>query len=237
VPATIFCSSGPLVEGRMLNVHRGHLLQARLGAARFRDEFERALEACGPVALEPVERLGLRDLHVYDDPPTRRFKTLLNFEVPYARLDAILARMFERFVGDEREVVPKVYMSADDLRRCLDAGLELGGHGHRHRVLSRLTEEEQREEIAVPADYFRAAFGLSGMPWAYPWGFAGTWTATTARLLEDAGFACAATMVRAIVKPPDLQSRWELPRFDVKDVFDETGGLRPSPLAALFTAD
>jgi peptidoglycan/xylan/chitin deacetylase (PgdA/CDA1 family) len=237
VPATIFCSSGPLVEGRMLNVHRGHLLQARLGAARFREEFERELAACGPVALEPVERLGLRDLHVYDDPPTRRFKTLLNFEVPYADLDAILARMFERFVGDEHEIVPKVYMSAGDLRRCLDAGLELGGHGHRHRVHSRLTDAEQRQEIETPADYFRSEFGLSAMPWAYPWGFAGTWNGATPRLLEDAGFASGATMVRAIVKPSDLRWRWELPRFDVKDVFDETGNLRSEPLAPLFTAD
>jgi carbamoyltransferase len=237
VPATIFCSSGPLTDGRMLNVHRGHLLQARLGTARFREEFERALEAYGPLDLEPVERLGLRDLHVYDDAPTRRFKTLLNFEVPYAALDAILAGLFERFVGDERDIARRVYMSADDLRRCLDAGFELGGHGHRHRVHSRLSDEEQRQEIEQPAAFFRSELGLAAMPWAYPWGFAGTWNAATPRLLEDAGFACAATMVRAIVKPSDLRSRWELPRFDVKDVFDEAGHLRPAPLSALFTAD
>src|SRR5690606_13611698 len=65
VPATIFCSSARLAERSVLNVHRGHLLQARLGAARFRAELERALEACGPMELDSPERLGLRNLHVY----------------------------------------------------------------------------------------------------------------------------------------------------------------------------
>jgi hypothetical protein len=145
--------------------------------------------------------------------------------------------LFERVVGDEREIVPKVYMTADDLRRCLDAGLEIGGHGHRHRVHSRLSEAEQREEIGVPADYLRTELGLSAMPWAYPWGFAGTWNDATSRLLGDAGFTSAATMVRAIVKPSDLRARWELPRFDVKDVFDDSASLRSGPLAGIFTAD
>ena len=237
VPATVFCSSAPLVEGRLLNVHRAHLLQARLGATRFREEFERALAACGAVELDSPERLGLRHLHVYDDPDTRRFKTRLNFEVPYPVLDAILQRLSETFLGTDDELAPHVYMTAEDLRRCQDAGLEIGAHGHRHRVLARLNEEEQRTEIASAADYFRTAFGLSAMPWSYPWGFAGTWNDTTKRLLADAGFSSGTTMIRAIVKPADLRSRWEIPRFDVKDVFDERGNLHADRLRALFTAE
>jgi carbamoyltransferase len=237
VPATVFCSSAPLIDGRLLNVHRGHLLQARLGAARFREEFERALAACGSLSLDSPERLGLRNLHVYDDPATRRFKTLLNFEVPYPVLDAILERLSATFLGPDAELAPQVYMTPDDLRRCQDAGLEIGGHGHRHRVLARLHEEDQRTEVVTAADYFRMEFGLAAMPWSYPWGFAGTWNDTTKRLLAETGFASATTMIRAIVKPADLRARWEIPRFDVKDVFDERANLQAERLRALFTAD
>jgi hypothetical protein len=128
-------------------------------------------------------------------------------------------------------------MSAADIRRCRDAGLEIGGHGHQHRVQSRLSDGEQRHEIGVAADYFASEFGLTRMPWSYPWGFAGTWNETTKRLLAESGFASAATMVRAIVKPSDLRARWELPRFDVRDVFDEKANLKAERLRALFTAD
>ena len=237
VPATVFCSTAPLMDGRMLNVHRGHLLQARMGAARFREEFERALAAHGLVAFDSAERLGLRNLHVYDDEPTRRFKTLLNFEVPYPLLDEILARLCEEFVGRDADIVPKVYMSGDDIRRCQDAGLEIGGHGHQHRVHSRLSDAEQRTEIQTAADYLTQEFGLRRMSWSYPWGFAGTWNETTKQLLAESGFSSATTMIRAIVKPSDLRARWELPRFDVRDVFDEKANLRAERLRALFTAD
>ena len=70
-----------------------------------------------------------------------------------------------------------------------------------------------------------------------PGRFAGTWNDTTKRLLADAGFLSGTTMIRAIVKPADLHSRWEIPRFDVKDVFDERGNLQAERLRALFTAD
>ena len=225
------------MEGRVLSVHRSHLLQARLGAVRFREEFERALAARGPVELEPSERLGLRNMYAYDDEPTRRFKTLLNFELPYAVLDAVLRQLTEAFIGSDAEIAAQLYMTADDLRRCQDSGLQIGAHGHQHRVHSRLTDEEQREEMHRSADYFGGTFGLRGMPWSYPWGFAGSWTATTKVLLEASGFTSAVTMVRAIVKPSDLNARWELPRFDVRDVFDQKGALKGENIRALFSAD
>ena len=237
VPATVYCSSAPLMERQVLNVHRSHLLQARLGPVRFREEFELALAAHGPVELEPSERLGLRNMYAYDDEPTRWFKTLLNFELPYPVLDAVLRQLTEAFIGDDEEIAPRLYMTADDLRRCQDAGLQIGAHGHQHRVHSRLTDQEQRQEMRLSADYFSGTFGLRDMPWSYPWGFPGSWTATTKRLLEESGFSSAATMVRAIVKPSDLQARWELPRFDVRDVFDENGALKGENLRALFSAD
>jgi peptidoglycan/xylan/chitin deacetylase (PgdA/CDA1 family) len=176
-------------------------------------------------------------MYAYDDEPTRRFKTLLNFELPYPVLDVVLRGLTEAFIGNDDEIMPKLYMSADDLRRCQDAGLQIGAHGHQHRVHSRLTDEEQRREMRLSADYFSGTFGLRDMPWSYPWGFAGSWTASTTRLLEESGFSSAATMVRAIVKPSDLRAKWELPRFDVRDVFDDNAALKGDTIRALFSAD
>jgi len=51
------------------------------------------------------------------------------------------------------------------------------------------------------------------------------------------GLASATTKVRAITKPADLRGRWELPRYDVRDVFDDAGALVADKLSALFTAD
>jgi carbamoyltransferase len=237
VPATIYCCSAPLLEGVVLNVHRVHLLQAKLGLDRFREEFERVLGSRPPVALEPSTHPGLLGLYPYDDEATRRFKRLLNFDLPYRELDPVLHTLFERFIGSDAEIAPKLYLSDSDLRRCQDAGLEIGVHGHSHRVLSRLTEDEQRFELGTCVDHLREVCGMREVHASYPYGIDGSWNDATKRVAAALGLASASTKVRAIVKPSDLRGRWELPRYDVRDVFDASGTLVADRLSALFTAD
>ncbi len=44
-------------------------------------------------------------------------------------------------------------------------------------------------------------------------------------------------MGRRIVKPADLACLWEIPRFDVRDVFDSSNNLYADKLRALFTSE
>jgi carbamoyltransferase len=237
VPATVYCCSAPFLERTVLNVHRVHLLQARLGLERFRQAFEELLASRPPVAIEPITHPGLLGLYPYDDEPTRRFKRLLNFDLPYHELDPVLRILFERFIGQDEDIAPKLYLSASDLRACQDAGLEIGVHGHSHRVLSRLSEDEQRVELGTCVEYLRHTCGLTEVHASYPYGIDGSWNEATTRVAASLGLASASTKVRAITKPSDLKARWELPRYDVRDVFDASGTLVSDKLSALFTAD
>jgi peptidoglycan/xylan/chitin deacetylase (PgdA/CDA1 family) len=237
VPATVYCCSAPLLERSVLNVHRVHLLQAKLGLEPFRQAFEQLIASRPPVAIEPLTHPGLRALYPYDDEATRRFKRLLNFDLPYAELDVVLKTLFERFIGDDAPIAERLYMSEADLRRCQDAGLEIGVHGHSHRVLSRLGESEQRAELGTCADLLRRVCGLAEVHASYPYGIDGSWNEATRRVAASLGLASATTKVCAITKPADLKGRWELPRYDVRDVFDASGALVPDRLSALFTAD
>jgi len=237
VPATVYCCSAPLLERRVLNVHRVHLLQAKLGLGRFREAFEELVASRPAVAVEPLTHPGLLGLYPYDNPATRRFKRLLNFDMPYAELDVVLKLLFERFIGEDAPIAERLYMSESDLRRCQDAGLEIGVHGHSHRVLSRLTEEAQRVELGTCAELLRRVCGLEDVHASYPYGIDGSWNDATKRVAASLGLASATTKVRAITKPADLRGRWELPRYDVRDVFDDAGALVADKLSALFTAD
>ena len=237
VPATVYCCSAPMLEGTVLNVHRVHLLQALLGLTQFREAFEALLASRPPVDIEPSTHPGLLGLYPYDDEATRRFKRLLNFELPYRELDPVLRTLFERFIGRDDEIAPKLYLSASDLRQCQDAGLEIGVHGHSHRVLSRLADEEQRVELGTCMDYVQQICGRTDVHASYPYGIEGSWNEATRRIAASLGLASASTKVRAITKPSDLRGRWELPRYDVRDVFDASGALVSERLSALFTAD
>jgi hypothetical protein len=86
-------------------------------------------------------------------------------------------------------------------------------------------------------DYLRQTCGLSEIHASYPYGIDGSWNEATRRVAASVGLASASTKVRAITKPSDLKARWELPRYDVRDVFDASGALVSERLSALFTAD
>ena len=92
-------------------------------------------------------------------------------------------------------------------------------------------------EIERAAAYFGQTFGIDQLHFSYPYGAIGTWTDTTKAILESLGFASAVTKIRTIVKPPDLAARWEIPRYDCRDVFDADGNLAADQLQPLFTAD
>jgi hypothetical protein len=108
VPATVYCCSAPFLERTMLNVHRVHLLQAKLGLERFRQAFEELLASRPPVAIQPSTHPGLLGLYPYDDEATRRFKRLLNFDLPYHELDPVLRILFEQFIGQDDDIAPRL---------------------------------------------------------------------------------------------------------------------------------
>jgi len=237
VPATVFCCSAPLVDKRLPEVHKAHLLRAELGMDRFRREFMTRLGRVDVHQWPSAESLGFTDLYPYDEESTRRFKVLLTYELPYPILDEILTEMFCEICGSEEEFAERLYMSEDDLARCQEAGVEVGIHSHGHRILSRLTEEEQTFELETPAKYFEQRFQIRRRHLAFPYGAAGTWNDTTVRVAKRIGYASALTVGRRIVKPADLSDPWALPRFDVRDVFDASNNLKAEKLRALFTAE
>jgi peptidoglycan/xylan/chitin deacetylase (PgdA/CDA1 family) len=227
VPAVIFCCSQPLLEKRVLDVQKIHLLQSRLGFTGFRAKFMAVLESWGLSGeREDSSRLGLAPMYRYDDPDARQFKFLLNVELPYRHLTRILDMLFEEQYGDQAEIARHLYMSLDDLKRCRDWGFEIGLHTHSHRMLSRLSADEQRHEIQTPLDFFRDELGLDGPSMSYPYGIRGSWNDVTKKLLADCDVRVAFTLGRDIYDPVLHADLLEVPRFDVNDVFDKEDRLQ-----------
>lgn len=116
---------------------------------------------------------------------------------------------------------------APDLRRRpLDPGelaamdrrgvLRCGGHTLTHPVLSGLDEEAQRQEIFGGKTALENLLGRAVTSFAYPYGSAPHFTAATAALARQAGFACAcATTPGAVAAGCDP---WAMPRLLVRDI-------------------
>ena len=222
VRATLFVCALPYVENRILPVQKVQLLMAYLGLKKFRQAFYCELDRQNPkgVARETRDYAHGYLFYRYDKAEVRQFKLDLNYGVPYDRLTPVLDVILKRTFGEqcEREIVRSLYLSFDDLKRLVDEGHELGIHGYDHKVLPRLTYEEQRQNIADVAEFLTPIVGKGSLTMAFPFGFADD---NTRRAMEDVGIIAGFGMGRQMITPEKLDQKWNLPRFDVNDCFDK----------------
>jgi peptidoglycan/xylan/chitin deacetylase (PgdA/CDA1 family) len=204
----------------LLNVHKTHFLLSHLGANRFTEEVASALEREGVDTgstrrgARPADREGI---YRYDEAPDVRIKRILNYEVPYAVADKVLAAMFGRHVGDSVAFARDLYLSAAQIREMAQGGMTFGFHTESHPVLSRLDAEAQRAELRHGPRLVADLTGQSTVSFCYPYGFSHTYNADTLSVLAECGYSMAFNTVRReIVFGQD--QRYELPRFDTRDV-------------------
>ena len=229
VPAIVFCCSLPLMEQKVLNVQKIHLIIGKIGFAQFLKEFKAAADTLGydlDAARDDISHLGLKGSHRFDNKEVGDFKRMLNFELQYDVLDHILDVLFAHHFGDEKEVVKHLYMSLDDLRRCQDDGIEIGLHTHSHRVLSRLNKEQQKQEIELCADFFAHHLDIKDLHIAYPYGVNGTWNKDTVEIMENRKLRSGHALYPKPIVQKELEERWGIPRYVTNDVFSDEGDMK-----------
>ena len=203
--------TGPLAHGRRLPVHRIHTLAGAVPG----DRLLRTLREVGVVDADDVDS---EDMYAGRETPeqVRTFKRILNQEVPYEAVDGVLDRLEAAFPDAGISVdVADYYLTDEQVVDLVDAGMTVGAHSVNHRILSRLSEAEQRVEIGDSKDYLEAVTGEPVRVFAYPYGTPGTYPDETVRLVDEEGFDAAFTTEERRTSPDEFTTRpLRLPRFD-----------------------
>ena len=219
--ATVLVCSKPYLEGKLLQIQKVEYLMSALGLDGFHRAFYVELDRRfpGDVEREPLDFAGGYRFYRYDNEPIRRFKLDLNYQLPYAVVEPVLDTIFEAVFGpgSEAEAVCETYMSLDDLKRLLEAGVEVGTHTHSHKVLPRLGFMDQKQEIETSVSFLKEITGESRISIAYPFGFH---SQETDRAAEELDLLAGLAGERRPITEGDVESRWAIPRYDVNDCFD-----------------
>lgn len=197
----------------MLNVHRIHFLLAKLGAAAFTKAIGEALKHDWAV-LQTFDRTGL---YPYDIQADSDIKRMLNYELPFDLADRVLQEVFEEVLGDEAAFAKDLYFSPAQMREMAEAGMTFGTHTDMHRVIARLTPAEQHEALRRGVGRIRSVTGQTDVPFCYPYGHRSTYTDDTIQILEETGHSSAFVVLSEPVHFKNAR-RYELPRFDTKDL-------------------
>lgn len=194
LPATLFLSTGPPETGVPLWIDRTRWIvkhaRARVLEAPSTDLPSGPLE--GTVArLELVARL------------LRHLKTLGPVEVDRA-VDALAQAL-------EPNGPPLRVLDWDAVRRMAAGPIGLGGHTHRHYMLSRLDDRTLEDEIVTAHRLIEERTGHRVRTFAYPNGEAADYDGRAVAVLRRLGLRCAVTCRNGLARPG--QDPFQLPRL------------------------
>ena len=205
---------------RVLGVHKTHFLLARLGA----EALGRAVLQESAIAADVAGRSGsVFGNDRWDVQDEHAVRHLLNYELPLDEAERVLDVLFTRHIGDVGAFARSLYLDETGIREMAAAGMTFGYHTRTHRMLSRLSVEQQREELIDGIEWVRTLTGQSSVPFCYPWGGVKTYTADTVRALADLGYSLAFNTVRRRLQIGH-DGRYELPRLDTRDLPPYTQG-------------
>lgn len=216
VPGAFFLPTAALEDHEVLAVHMNHFLLAFLGTMEFRDHFERAAIELDIGLPEPPTPEQVRAAYRWDDDETARFKYLVNHQLAPSVSERILAHVFPVVLGDPVEFAKTLYVDWDMARSMQASGLHVGGHSHRHKVLSSLAEDDRRSDLGRCRDLLLDNLGDGRRGFAYPYGKPATYDESTIADLDELSFSCAFSTT--VDQGRSGTSVWEIPRIDPKDL-------------------
>ena len=115
--------------------------------------------------------------------------------------------------GNDLPMNARRFLNWDEAREMLAGGMEIGAHTHTHPMLSKLSQEEQRKELAESRAIIGQKLGIKVDTFAYPFGSPTTFTKETEKIVEEMGFRGAFSYYGIL-----SNLRQNLERFNIKRV-------------------
>lgn len=228
-----------ITERRVLDVNKLHYIFATAGdasavSARLDAEIERR---SADANLEPVA--SYRDRFVrpgrYDSEDVVYVKSMLQHGLPQPVRGEIVTVLFDAFVGvSERTLADELYMTVEQIRMLVQAGMHVGSHSATHRWLNRITPAQQADEVDRSLEFLEH-LGVNiqnGWTMCYPYG---GHDASLRAILQDRGCTVGHT-IRVDIAHLDDDDPLALPRLDTNDLPKDAEAAPNSWVRALHSA-
>jgi peptidoglycan/xylan/chitin deacetylase (PgdA/CDA1 family) len=112
---------------------------------------------------------------------------------------------FEEYFDEDKEI-KKMYMTLQEAGRISDYGMEIGSHGHTHKMMNTLSKTEQKDEISSSTIILSEMLGKQTLGFSYPYG---QYNKTTIDLLKRYKYKYAVTT--------DSEDLFKLRRIDANE--------------------
>lgn len=216
ITGVFYVSTGPFETGRMLDVHRLHML---IGAFGGKAVWQSASAQLRPEMFSHGHVREFREATYSaqsNDDCTRALKRTFNYYIDYRHRGPVIDNLVSEFFGGDGELNNRLYLSLEQLRAMRDAGMIIGSHTVNHYCLSKLEFEDQRREIRNSFAFLESHLPGNGLKtFCYPYGGAHTFNSQTEQFLEEEGCLFSFSVQPRDIVESDLTNRKQaLPRYD-----------------------
>lgn len=191
IQGQFFIPTAGLSERYVLPVHKNHFLLAYLPIEEYTQRVNKILMERFPNQQTYVSNLAVKETYRWDNLPISKLKYLLNYQLPNPIRNEVLDIVFMHTFGDEDMFSKELYTSWEDLKNMVDGGMLIGGHSHRHNVLSSLSAENQEKDIVENLKLLRKHLVQKHWFFSYPFGKKYTYNKQTIKLLSENGIEAA----------------------------------------------
>jgi len=217
IQGSFFPPVKPVVDRELLNVNS---IQHILASVDNIDQLLLDLSYyCNKLGIKDSDLRNLWDSCAvasrFDSKEVIYIKRLLQYALPESIRREVVSILFKRYVGmQEAELADLLYMTVDEVKELINAGMYVGSHGYCHLWLNKENEYSQRTEIECSLK-FLSSINARTKNWIMCYPFGG-YDNLTIKVLEELNCAVGLTSDIGIANL-DLNQSLKLPRFDTND--------------------
>lgn len=209
-----YVPTGPHMTGRILDVHRIHILLGRRGGGEILYRLRKVLDG-GMLTDEGVETFRRETYRRHEeDEATLLVKRTLNYFVSYEHREEVIDRLFD--LDEPPPPVESFYLTPREMKAVTASGMLVGSHSVNHLVFSKLSLAEQEQEVEASFRFIDEAVGQQSVrTFCYPYGGFYSFTHETEEILSRVGCRFSFNVEPRDVADTDLATRPQaLPRWD-----------------------
>ncbi len=215
INAIFYIPSSPILEKKILPVHKIHLILGKYGG-------EKAYDYLKSIVLEKnfldEDKIKYFENKLYvnqkNNKKTFFFKKILNYYIDEKKKTKIVDKIFRHFFkNQETYYFDKLYMKKKHIKSLIDNNMVIGAHSHSHRVLSNLNANDYKKDILLSLKFLKSFDNKK--TFSYPYGGFHTFNKKIQKFMEKKKVSFSVNVEpRDIVYNDLLYRKQALPRYD-----------------------
>ncbi len=209
IPAVFFANSINLLENKVSNVHKIHMLRANLASEILLNTL-----LDNKLNIEESDIIKAKSIYKYDDEKSAILKFFLNYKMKANLREEKIDSLFNLHFN-EKEIKEQLYFNNEEI--CILAKLGyLGSHSHSHFALANLNDTQLEFELLKTKQYFEEITKKEIYSIAYPYGTKEAVDDRVANMARKVGYKIGFTTSSGINS--DFENLLLLKRFDCNDL-------------------